>query len=375
MPSVAAFRALVLGFAAALLVGASAHADIRSFNAAMNAGDFKTAAAEAVSTWPTLDASRDDLAIIAREFGFAAYMAGDFAAARTFGEAAIASGAALGEDESDRAVSDVLRDVAIHKLSPSAATRDQLVRSLQVRVTLPANDLISYVAADVVTTYDFARGAWPEAEASAVLGLQLSEAGGPDYLDYVFRYDLLGNVAEYMRTQEVNVYDQLVSLRRKARAAINAASSDESAEPFADIYWQTRAWANAIGSHLVGNRKMKWPEAPESTEQPGDRAPRLLGDRDPEAVCRSHVYMRREIPYPKSAIYSGFHGTVMLRVDVDAAGVVSNSEVLASVPDKRFADAVMGSVWNIRYRRYVDAPPTCSLAQTGRVITFVFVVR
>ena len=55
-----------------------------------DAGDFKKAAVEAVSTWPTLDKSRKDIAMIAREFGFVSYVVKDYAAAKTFAEFAAA---------------------------------------------------------------------------------------------------------------------------------------------------------------------------------------------------------------------------------------------------------------------------------------------
>lgn len=76
-------RGFVLA-ACVCVMTASAAADIRSFNAAVKAGDFKVAAAEAVATWPTLNKARKDLAIIVQEFGFAAMMAQDFKAARMF---------------------------------------------------------------------------------------------------------------------------------------------------------------------------------------------------------------------------------------------------------------------------------------------------
>lgn len=73
-------------FVAGVLMALPAWGDIKSFNAAVTAGDFKKAAAEAATTWPTLDKSRDDIALIAREFGFAAYLATDYAAAQTYAD-------------------------------------------------------------------------------------------------------------------------------------------------------------------------------------------------------------------------------------------------------------------------------------------------
>jgi TonB family protein len=367
--------ASILACALMLMGGVPAHADIASFNTAMQAKNYKAAAADAVSTWATLDKSRNDLPIIAREFGFAAYLAGDFAAARMFGEAAASSGATLGEPDVLRAASDVLRDLSIHRLGPSAATRDKLVATLETRAAMPGIDLISYFAADVATSYDFERGAWREAEVSAGLGERLAGAGGPQYHVYSLRFDLFENVAEYIRARDVKTYAQLESLRERTIAAINAAASDADADPIADFYWEVQAWQSSIGTHLVGRRKMKWPETPDEPERrPEDRAVRLLGFRTAEDTCASYIDMRREVNYPSSALYKGLIGVVVLRVDIDEKGAAANPEILTAVPDKHFGEAVMKSVKDIRYKPGKPWAPDCSLAQSKRVVTFQFMI-
>ena len=54
----------------ALLTGA-AFADIGAFNAAVKAGDYKTAASEAKVIWAGWNHADPDTAVVAREFGFA----------------------------------------------------------------------------------------------------------------------------------------------------------------------------------------------------------------------------------------------------------------------------------------------------------------
>ena len=117
---------------ASALFALPAFADIRSFNAAVVARDFQKAAAEAASTWPTLDKSREDIALIAREFGFAAYVAGDFAAAKTYAEFAAAK-PAEGAASEFHLLSNVLLRAAEHRLKPSEATRNALLSALEAR--------------------------------------------------------------------------------------------------------------------------------------------------------------------------------------------------------------------------------------------------
>ena len=78
-------RILVV-FAVLLLGVAPAMADIKAFNAAVKAGNYKQAAVEAKSVWATWDRQDRDTAVMAREFGFVSYVAGDFAAARDFAQ-------------------------------------------------------------------------------------------------------------------------------------------------------------------------------------------------------------------------------------------------------------------------------------------------
>src|SRR6185503_11214122 len=76
-----------------------AFADMKAFNAAVKAGDYKTAAAEAKATWPTWNKSDPDTATVAREFGFVSYVAGDFAAAREYGAFLKEQGATLSKPD------------------------------------------------------------------------------------------------------------------------------------------------------------------------------------------------------------------------------------------------------------------------------------
>lgn len=369
-------RGLSLALAVAFLSSVPAVADIKSFNAAMKDRDYARATAAAASAWQTLDKSRDDVGIIAREFSFAAYLAGDYAAAKSYGEAALSAGATLGEKPVLRAASDVLLRVAEFKLTPSGQTRDWLYASLDARAAMEGIDLIAYMAADAMTAYDFDRGAWKEAEASAALGARLSSAGGPGFLIYSYRFELFENVAAYMRARDVKPFERLTALKEKIVTTINAAASDEAAAPFAKFYWEVHAWQNSTGSHLVARRKMKWPEDDEASpvRKADDRAVRMLAFRTEDDACHSVIDMRRDIQYPKSALYKGLIGTVILRVDIDEQGAAANPEILTSVPAKYFGEAVLKGVKDIRYKPGDKWSAGCSLVQPQRVVTFQFTI-
>ena len=66
---------------ASFLVAATAHADIRSFNAAVQAGDYRGATVVAGQTWPTVDRASPSAALVAREFAWIAMLSGEPASA------------------------------------------------------------------------------------------------------------------------------------------------------------------------------------------------------------------------------------------------------------------------------------------------------
>ena len=368
-------RTLSLVVVLALLAGAPAAADIKSFNAAMAARDYARATTAAASAWASLDKSRDDVAIIAREFSFAAYLSGDYAAAKSYGEAAVAAGATLREEPVLRAASDVLLRMSEFKLAPKAETRNQLHAALTARANMPGVDLVAYTAADAMTAFDFDRGAWKEAESSASLGVGLSAAGGANFVIYSYRFELFENVAAYLGERDVEPFERLTALREKIIATINASPSDEIAAPFAKFYWEVEAWRNSTGMHLVGRRKMKWPEDDATpTRRPDDRAVRLLSLRTEEDRCHSKIDMRRDINYPSSALYKGLIGTVILRVDIDEKGAASNPEIVTSVPAAYFGEAVLKGAKDIRYKPGDRWPAGCSLAYPQRYVTFQFMI-
>src|SRR5262245_45006028 len=186
----------LVGACVAALIALPAFADIKAFNAAVTAGDYKKAAEEASATWPTLDKSRDDIALIAREFGFVAYVAKDYAAAKSFAEFSVAK-SAEGAAEI-RSQSSVLVRLSEHKLKPSSATRTALFTSLQERAALTGYDNISFAATDALVAHDLDKGRWKDASASTDLAVKLARAGGPSYSVELRRYELYGGVADYM---------------------------------------------------------------------------------------------------------------------------------------------------------------------------------
>lgn len=362
---------------AAALIALPAFGDIKSFNAAVTARDFNKAAAEAASTWPTLDKSREDIATIAREFGFVSYVAKDYEAAKTYAEfatAKMAEGAAPAELKSQTFV---LLRLSELKLKPSPATRDALYGSLDARAALADYDNISFAATDALVAYDLDKGRWKDAAAAIDLAVKLSSAGGPGYSVERRRYELFGGVADYMVSKKPQVLEQFSQLRISLLNDISAAPSDAAAQKFVPLLWEVSAWRETLDAHLIsrGIRNHTKGEGYEfdKSEHPdtNGRLRRRLGGSGSEG-CQKKFDQKEKPSYPPSALYQGFVGSVIVRVDVDAEGKTSNPEILAAVPEKYFGDAVLKSVKDMRYLPGEIWGPSCSLAETGRVIAIKF---
>lgn len=375
-------RNLITLAACAVLFAAAAHADIAAFNAAVKANNFKTAAAEAAKTWPTLDKSRDDIVIIAQEFGFSAFVAKDYAAARTYADFAVAAASTSPEN---RTIAVVLATLAAHKVKPTADTRAALAAALTARTAFPGLDNITFLGADALLAYDMEKADWEDATESARLLTNFTDAGGASFLVSKTRARLYWAIADYMLSKKATAVAGLHSLQDDLVRDINAAASDERAKPMIGLYWEIVAWRELTDSHLrargiLPNKpdgKQDEEEAEEDDPEwaPTTRAKRLMGDRTDTDVCKTQFDMTRIPNYPSSALYSGFLGSVILQVDIDAAGRASNPEILTAVPEKFFGKAVLDSV---RYIRVTPGKPwdaaSCSLAQTGKRITFKFMI-
>ena len=369
---------LVAGAVAALCSTLPAFGDIKSFNVAMQTKDYGKATAEAAATWPTLDKSRKDLAVIAREFGFAAYLSGDYAAARTYGEAAMAVGETVGEEAGLRSGSEILARLAAFKLAASEKSRDDLYAALVTRATFPGVDLITFFAADTQMHYDFDKGSWKKAAESAALAETLASEGGGPYLLPSFRFALYKSVAAYLDQHKVEPYKQLAELETRLSKAIDAAPSDEAAEDLVQLFWGVLAWENSLYTHLSDRQKLR-PEDKQETrsEAPSkgsrtERLRRLQGLRKPDDPCQTETIFRRTPSYPIDELYKGTIGTVIASADFDEKGVASNPKILAAVPTDAFGKAVLGSLAKVRVAPGKNWNTACTLAQNGKVVMFVF---
>jgi hypothetical protein len=356
----------------ALLAGAAlsaggASADIAAFNAAIKARDFETAAAEAQSTWPTISGTDPDRALIANEFAFASYMAGDYAAARDF--------AALAETDANVApdlkkIASVARALADLKADPTDANAAELDAALTARGNLGGVDIMSFFGQSAYLQYAMERRRWKAAQQAAARALAFTSSGGPAYRPNMRIFEYLGVVARYINDRDKDAIKDLAAIRDRILADIRNAPDDASAEPFVVHYWQASAHLSSVVSAArPSTQQRREPEPPEFDE----RQQRLLAPvRDRAGECWIKADLKRLPNYPLRAEYKGYVGTVIMAVDVRADGSTYNPRVLAAAPERDFVPAVFKSFEGLVMKPGKKWDAGCSLESRNYVIQVQF---
>ena len=347
----------------ASLLAAPAMADIKSFNAAVKAGDFKAAAAEAVATWPTLNTARKDLPIIAREFGFAAFMAGDFAAARMFAaEAMLETGEGADADDS-RALSAVLLRAAEFRAAQNEKTRAALMAALRARDAAPGFDAISFLAVQALVSHDFGNLDYREALESSAVGMKVAAAGGAGYRLALMRFELVQAASFYAIHGDKLMIERMKSLAERAKNEIDLAASDVAARPFVAAYYEPNIWADAA--------EPDYPAAPKSDAtqplpepDPELRSTRLLKSGAAlNAGCKGTLDIDEFPVLPKFKGDDRFVATMRFKMDVDDAGRISNLTTVAAMPNAATGAAVADKFVDRWKMKHAERGATCSLAR------------
>ena len=189
-------KLVMLCLVGGLALGAPARADIREFNAAVNARDYRMASIVAAETWPQLDKSSPEIAVIAREFSWVAMLAGQPAAAQVYARFLIEQGGALPKPDTTPAVSRVLFEWSGLAKTPTAESRARLLTALQQRAANPGRDLISVRAAQLLHRKSWDASEWGTPGKAADLALKFLQPIGREY--DLERYDMRrGRIASW----------------------------------------------------------------------------------------------------------------------------------------------------------------------------------
>lgn len=364
------------GAALAGLLAGDAFADISAFNAAVKAGNYKAAAAEAKGVWASWNPSDPDTATVAREFGFASYVSGDYGAARDYGYFLKDKGATLAKPDDQPATSRVLLAAASFRLAANDATRAELSEALKAREAAPGLDSMSMLASEALYKADWAAGRWRDAGASGMMAYRILSRGGDSLAARAFEARTTAGAGDFLGQRDKTDYDTMIDTHDAIIDAIDTAADPKRRQALVNLSFTAKAWAQSIfaffdsvqqtGSSIpvrVKYREMKRPQKPFFDS----------GDGAAAEWCELEVNARA-IDYPSSPLFNGMVGTVIVRLDLDENGRVSNAQTLAAVPAKHFSEAVMDAAPNFRFVRASKAAPGCSVARKDYVFTISFLM-
>lgn len=360
---------------AMLLLAGPALADMKAFNEAVKAGNYKVASAEAKTTWQTWDKSDRDTAIVAREFGFAAYVAGDFAAAKEYGQFLKDNGATLATPDDQPEVSKVLLAVANYRLDANVGTRQALFEALKAREPRPGLDMQSVLASEALYRGDWGTGNWGAAVESAALADRLMGRGGDQLLARALDARATSAVAGFMGGRDKEDYAKIVQAHNDVVGAIDVALNPRHKASLIPLKFRLEAWAISVeavfkASQQTGSlisKDVKTLELRQLQNAPFDD---MQAGPDP---CMGDMDIS-QLRYPQSASFRGMVGTVIMRYTSDAEGRITKPEILAAVPVAQFAESVEKAASTFRLKRAKEDSKTCSLAGTSRLLRISFYI-
>jgi hypothetical protein len=366
-------RGLAIAIVVAAALTAPAHADMKAFNAAVRAGDYRTAAAEAKATWPGFDKTSPDTAVVAREFGFASLVAGDNQQAREFATFLRDKGAALPKPDDQPLTSAVLFRVADFKIRKGDKERSVLRDALVARAGAPGVDMTSALSWEVLYVADWNAADWSNsiADAAAAATFFSRERAMLVYQRKAEMHSaaslFIGNRSRITQGRN-DLYNAVGDVHDRIVGDLDAAGSQALRNQLWPLKWKAEAWAIAVESFInssyqqVGSnistrlepRPLLVPKQGQFPEEPSSLP-----------VCAGSFEGARLV-YPESKAFEGV-GSMVAHLETDAAGKVVDVEVLAAVPDENFVSNVTKTMmtWTFKPAAGV-APGSCRLNSNNR---------
>jgi len=362
--------------ACAACIATPAFADVKAFNAAVKAGDYKTAAAEAETTWKTWDTSSGQTALLAREFGFAALIAGRNDLARQFGQFLVEKGASLATPDDQPLTSAVLFRIADFRIGKSDTQRSALRDALFARSGAPGLDITAVVSWEALYVADWNGGDWDNAAKDAAGAAEFMSRDAKNMLVRQRSAELQAASAMFVGGRnrvtkgKNDYYDAMANVHDRIVGDIDAAAGQAARDQLWPMKWRSEAWAIAIESYLTS-----------SYEQVGSNISSALNARPllqpkfaqyPEDPASAQLpacggeFEGKKLRYPENKAYKGLVGSVIVRLETGADGKVTDVEVLAAVPGEGFAAKMIETLETWTFKPNAANAGACRLNSRNR---------
>jgi len=338
-------------------LAAPAQADMREFNAAINAGDYKTASRVAAQTWPQLNKAEPDIAVIAREFAWASMLADEPTRAQSYTSFLIGRSSSLRPDDPSVVTWRVLDAWAAFAVRPTRDTRKTLADSLQMRAAIVGKDLISLRAAQALFRDQWNAGLWREAASVAESGAHIARDFGRDYADVVYQLELGRLAASFVDRASGEAALYLADLARQTYTEAMASTDDAVKQRFVSVFFAADAWAEAANMRLAQQgkkaaavEKIGAANRARLTPAPGD--PAL-----PECqIARAPT--NKQLDFPANRRFEGWPGFATYRLKLEQGGRFSEIRLMGAAPHSDLAATVGKALeqWRWQYAGPLQAP-------------------
>lgn len=374
MRSARPFRKVAIGaLLAAALVGTATANDIKTYNSAVRAGDYKAAAAAAEEVWKTWDRSDPDTALLAREFGFAALVSGRNELAQQFGKFLVEQGATLATPDDQPLTSAVLYRAASFKVSKGDGERTALREALMARNGAPGLDMTSVLSWELLYSSDSDAGDWDNAmaDANAAASFMARNSG---LLVRQRKAELHAASTQFVKargrqTQSRNdLYDIIADVHDSLANDIDTATSQSLRDELWPVLWTAQAWAIAVESYINSSYQQVGSNINSSLSPRRLKLPRYAqhAESSPTPLCDGK-FEGKAIRYPESKQYNGV-GSMIVRLETAGDGRVIDVEILGAIPSEDFISGIVATMktWTYKPAKGVDRA-TCRLSSRNHI--------
>lgn len=354
---------LLFSFLCFFAFATPASADIAAFNVAVRAGDYRAASAAAAQTWPTLDKAAPDIAIVAREFAWAAMLANDPRSAQTYASFLVNTPPATPPQGYLPVVGKVLNAWADFSVSSTRESRAALQGALNERAALHTTDLISLRAVEALYYDNWDKGRWKEAAAAASTGATILPDFGKGMQDLRYMFERAAIASAFADRPDGELARKMRTLAERALADVLVTTEPGLKDRMTRVYFDIAAWAE------VAERKMQLDDKhflPTLKSDAARRAFKLIspapGDPALPECSITRADGAKAPKYPSAPSFSGWPGMATYRLKVDADGRFREIRLMGAAPNSDFAESA-GKViddWRWTFRDGVR-PPQCRM--------------
>ena len=287
----------------------------------------------------------------------------------------------LSTRDDQASLSRVLADLIALRLDNGVKQRDQLMESLENRITDPDLDNVTLVAAEFLYNEDWSQGRWSDASASAALAAEFYGRRGASLIVRKRRAELFEVVSRFLVQRDGEMYDQLVDLHDNIVIDVDSMQDSGKREKLVELKWVAQAWVGSMEA-LSQSYSSQTGSQINTQIKPRDLRTSEYGyfneftyTTNFRPLCEVNLDTGN-LRYPHSAEFWGIVGSVIVKMDFNEKGKGSEATLLAAVPSKSFSENVLKAApsFRLKPKRGQDTDK-CSLSRKDAIVPIMFLIQ